>query len=288
MSPSLLSIPSYQATFAVPLHCDSCVSDVSSALNKLKGVELIQASIPSQTVTILSTLPPSLLVSTIQSTGRDAILRGSGASNSAAVSILETPFRRPSPSSSTSSSVVSVQSSSTSDPIADAMASSPVRGLVRMIQLADKLTLLDISLSKVPAGEYAISIRQSGDVSQGRRNLGGIWKRVHESDSEDKQKGGGVEAGDVGSLNIESEGKGQTMVLAHWPVWEVIGRGFMVERLRKEGATDQGAAEEEEEGLALGVIARSAGVWDNDKTVCSCSGKTVWEEREEQRKRGII
>ena len=60
----------------------------------------------------------------------------------------------------------------------------------------------------------------------------------------------------------------------------------------------------------VGVIARSAGVWDSkcisspiivvykenlltmippdDKTVCSCSGKTVWQEREEQRDRGML
>jgi copper chaperone for superoxide dismutase len=62
----------------------------------------------------------------------------------------------------------------------------------------------------------------------------------------------------------------------------------------------------------VGVIARSAGVWDSkcfslpltwlfsilsrkpanekpdDKPVCSCSGKTVWQEREEQRDRGML
>ncbi len=26
----------------------------------------------------------------------------------------------------------------------------------------------------------------------------------------------------------------------------------------------------------------------DDKTVCSCSGKTVWQEREEQRDRGML
>ena len=31
-------------------------------------------------------------------------------------------------------------------------------------------------------------------------------------------------------------------------------------------------------GILAGVIARSAGAWTNDKTVCSCSGKTQWQE----------
>ena len=34
-------------------------------------------------------------------------------------------------------------------------------------------------------------------------------------------------------------------------------------------------------GILAGVIARSAGAWTNDKTVCTCSGKTQWEEAKE-------
>lgn len=33
----------------------------------------------------------------------------------------------------------------------------------------------------------------------------------------------------------------------------------------------------------FGIIARSAGLWENDKTVCACSGKSMWEEREDFR-----
>lgn len=33
-------------------------------------------------------------------------------------------------------------------------------------------------------------------------------------------------------------------------------------------------------GSLVGVIARSAGLWENDKQVCSCSGQTLWQERE--------
>ena len=31
-------------------------------------------------------------------------------------------------------------------------------------------------------------------------------------------------------------------------------------------------------GILAGVIARSAGTWSNDKSVCTCSGQTQWEE----------
>ena len=31
--------------------------------------------------------------------------------------------------------------------------------------------------------------------------------------------------------------------------------------------------------IACGIIARSAGLFQNTKTVCACTGKTLWEER---------
>ena len=33
------------------------------------------------------------------------------------------------------------------------------------------------------------------------------------------------------------------------------------------------------EGVACGVIARSAGVGMNEKKICACDGVTIWEER---------
>ena len=31
-------LPPYQATFSVPMHCDSCIQDISGALANLEGV----------------------------------------------------------------------------------------------------------------------------------------------------------------------------------------------------------------------------------------------------------
>ena len=50
----------------------------------------------------------------------------------------------------------------------------------------------------------------------------------------------------------------------------------------------EGPFQREDTETLVGVIARSAGVWDNEKTVCSCSGKNVWQERKEQVGRGMI
>ncbi|CRK29998.1 hypothetical protein BN1708_005123 [Verticillium longisporum] len=53
--------------------------------------------------------------------------------------------------------------------------------------------------------------------------------------------------------------------------------------------TDDAAAPLKNDADTLvGVVARSAGMWDNDKTVCSCTGKTLWEERQDEVKKGML
>ena len=107
-------LPAYQATFSVPMHCDACIEDISTALSTLPGIQQTDFSLPKQLLTTTSTTPPSAIISTIQDTGRTAILRGSGKVNSAAVCILETP-PPPTPPS-----------------VPEA---SPLRGLARMIEV---------------------------------------------------------------------------------------------------------------------------------------------------------
>lgn len=83
--------------------CDSCVKDVSRSLYNLPGklspltvcrpdglgtnlrpgVKNIEANLENQLVFVEGTAAPSSIVAAIQDTGRDAILRGSGTTNSA-------------------------------------------------------------------------------------------------------------------------------------------------------------------------------------------------------------
>jgi Copper chaperone len=87
--------------------CDGCVKDVSNALYKLDGmrhhrrrwvatprndhltaiplnigIKDVDVSLKDQLIFIQGTAPPSSIVTAIQGTGRDAILRGSGTTNS--------------------------------------------------------------------------------------------------------------------------------------------------------------------------------------------------------------
>lgn len=242
-------LPAYQATFSVPMHCDACIKDISSVLSKLPGIQETDFSLPKQLLTTISTTPPSAIVSTIQDTGRTAILRGSGKPNSAAVCILETP---PPPTPPSMPEV------------------SSVRGLARLIELSDRLTLLDMTLTGLPTGSYNASIRQNGDISNVPRSMGGVFTGLE-----------GDKSGNLGNLEVDETGRGSLVGEIDWRVWEMVGRGVVVERL---GEERRGGGD----GLVVGVVARSAGVWENEKVVCGCSGKTVWEEREEMVGKGML
>ncbi|KAL8813556.1 MAG: hypothetical protein Q9223_004884 [Gallowayella weberi] len=257
-------LPSYEATFSVPLECDACINDIKGALSKLDGITSTTFSLPHRLVSITSTTPPSTLISTIQSTGRDAILRGSGNPNSAAVCILEIP---PSSTSPSPPNTNPQKSKSKYD--------SPVRGLARLITLSEKLTLLDMTLTAVPKGRYTVSVRRTGDISHGKASLGSIYT----GDDGDRE-------GELGVVSIDEQGRGSLVAEIGWRVWELVGRGICVERIA--GASAVGDESGKGPAEVVGVVARSAGVWENEKVVCGCSGKTVWEEREEMVARGVL
>ena len=87
--------------------CDGCVKDISNSLFKIDGtsrpsmrsrathsspkltttlvytgIKKVDANLKDQLIFIEGTAPPSSIVAAIQDTGRDAILRGSGTTNS--------------------------------------------------------------------------------------------------------------------------------------------------------------------------------------------------------------
>ena len=125
-----------------------------------------------------------------------------------------------------------------------------------------------MTLTGLPNGIYVASLRQSGDISEGVKSMGGIYTGLELNQN-----------GRLGRLRVGDEGRGTFTAEINWKVWEMVGRGIVVERM---GEKDN------REKVVVGVVARSAGVWENDKVVCGCSGQTVWAEREEMAERGML
>lgn len=249
-------IPPFETTFAVPLSCEDCIKDVSTSLYQLDGIHNVSASLPDQLISITGTTAPSKIVSAIEATGRDAILRGSGKADSAAVCILETH----------ASSV-----------------KEHVRGLIRMVQVSPTMTIIDMTIRGASPGTYDVSVRERGDISSGAASTGGIWEAVQSSQDKPPRIAKGV----WGTIEVGQNGLGSVFLDRPIQIWEMIGRAVVVSRRLEQGRPRE-KLEREDEDTFVGVVARSAGVWDNDKTVCSCSGKTVWEERKEQTARGML
>ncbi|KAI5864607.1 heavy-metal-associated domain-containing protein [Durotheca rogersii] len=261
----------FQTLFAVPMTCDHCVSTISEALYRLGGISKVDANLKDQLVAVEGTAAPSAIVSAIEATGRDAILRGSGASNSAAVCILETYHRN----EKGGEALVPA-----SDPEAATGGSGAsdreVRGLARMVQVSPTTTLVDLTLRGVAPGLYSASIREYGDLKFGATSTGPVWAGG---------SGTGQPRGILGTIQIGEDGRGAVFLDHPFQVWEVIGHAMVVSR-QAEGIA--GAGLTNDENTVVGVIARSAGMWDNDKTVCSCTGKTLWEERKDEVRKGMI
>lgn len=102
---------------------------------------------------------------------------------------------------------------------------------------------------------------KNGDISEGAASTGGVLRAL-----------GRLEIG-------EQDGYGELFTeVDRLQLWQIIGRAMVVAPVE---TNDKPGA-----GLIAGVVARSAGLWNtssaNDKTVCSCSGQTMWEEEKLQ------
>ncbi|GAO50844.1 Cu,Zn superoxide dismutase-like protein [Saitoella complicata NRRL Y-17804] len=117
-----------------------------------------------------------------------------------------------------------------------------IRGLVRLVQVNLQTCFIETSVTAFEPGIYQVAVRQSGNLSEGVASTG---KVLHA----------------IGEINIGPKGWGELVTESEQiKVQDIIGRSITVG------------------DKVAGVIARSAGVWENQKVVCACSGRTIWQE----------
>ncbi len=124
------------------------------------------------------------------------------------------------------------------------------RGLCRLVQTRPNSCLVDLSMSHLePNTHYKIDVCEFGDLSNGMTSTGTVLYPM-------------------GQFKSDTKGNAQFVNDVDMNIHQVIGRSIVVENVQS-GMVREGMA---------GIIARSAGLFENDKKVCSCSGKTLWEE----------
>lgn len=260
---------------SLPIYC--AVATTHNTFSRI-GITKVDANLKDQLVFIEGTAPPSSIVSVIEDTGRDAILRGSGTTDSMysvhlLFSRLYSKSKNPSNFPNCSGSAVCILETHSQS------VSNKIRGLARMVQVSSNVTLVDLTINGIAPGKYYATVREAGDISQGAVSTGGIWEalktKVLGSEAEKEPRG------IFGSVEVDAKGRGSVFLDRPVAIWELIGRSMVV------SSNKEGPFQREDENTLVGVIARSAGVWDNDKMVCSCSGKNVWQERQEQVSQGM-
>ncbi|QBM87893.1 copper chaperone for superoxide dismutase [Metschnikowia aff. pulcherrima] len=241
----------FETVFNVPMECQACVESVESALKPL-DLQNVKVDLASETVTAVGHVSPSAIVRAIQNTGKDAIIRGTGKPNSAAVCILES--------------------------FDEKEFELPVKGLARIVAVSETIIYVDLTVNGLPRGTYFPQIRASGNLSRGALSTGSLF-HAFPSVEVDKPANSESAVNSIGAFSTISKNlfSAQTFLLAKLSVQDLIGRSIVLLTLENEVS----------ENAICGVIARSAGAWENDKQVCSCTGKTVWQEREQALKRGV-
>ncbi|KAL2543824.1 Copper chaperone for superoxide dismutase [Forsythia ovata] len=132
-------------------------------------------------------------------------------------------------------------------------------GVVRLAQINMELARIEATFSGLPPGKYGWSINEFGDLTKGVASTGKVFN---------PKKSEKEPLGDLGTLEVDEKGEAfYSGVKEKLRVADLIGRSIVVYETK----------DQSDQGLTAAVIARSAGVGENYKKLCTCDGTTIWE-----------
>lgn len=272
----------FEATYLVNnIHCESCEDSCKKVIHEIsdvtiKNYEMKKNDSGEDVLIIDSNISPYNLITNLQSIGKDAVLRGTSSSLNqtqdlgACVSILE--------SLPTSEKISQLKENLTatslinSETVLGVRSLESIRGIIRAIEMkgskngndAKGPVWIDAALTRLPNlnGIYNVNIHKFGNL-QNFGTLGPIIK----SNKVNLLNGGAF----LPLNNKEDYEQNKTVSLM-----DLVGRGVSI------------CDEKNETCYAIGLWARSSGLWGNSKKICACSGKTIWEERKDALEAGIV
>lgn len=212
--------------FAVQIKSQGCIDAVKLKLKengvKSEEIEAISDTQNKEARILIKTTKPWIeLQEVIETTGKRAVLVGF--SDQAAVAML------------------------------DKGDDQKVKGVVRFCSIAANspgIVIDGVIDGLEPRREFGLSICEYGDVSQGCKSLGDIYKNS--------------------SYVIKSDESGRSTIRTidrNLQVSELIGRSLAVSSISGSRFT-------------CGIISRAAGIFQNWKRICACDGATIWDARE--------
>ncbi|XP_004515745.1 copper chaperone for superoxide dismutase, chloroplastic/cytosolic [Cicer arietinum] len=134
-------------------------------------------------------------------------------------------------------------------------------GVVRLAQVNMELARIEANFSGLSPGKHFWSINEFGDLTRGAASTGKVFNPLNKENTKEP-------LGDLGTLDVNEKGDAFfTGIKEKLRVADLIGRSIVVY------ATE----DKSQHGIAAAVVARSAGVGENYKKLCSCDGTTIWE-----------
>lgn len=153
------------------------------------------------------------------------------------------------------------------------------QGLARFVQIDNETCLIDLTVQGLRPGKHGVHIHELGDISRGWMSTGDHFNPT-DVDHGDPDDG---HVGDLGNVEVDENGWGDLVLESNRvKVWDIIGRSMVItenqDDLGRGGNKGSKWDGNSGPGVLCGIIARSAGAFENMKKVCACSGKTLWEE----------
>ncbi|KAF6102569.1 copper chaperone for superoxide dismutase [Phyllostomus discolor] len=149
-------------------------------------------------------------------------------------------------------------------------------------ELSPEQCIIEGSIDGLEPGPHGLHVHQFGDLTRDCNSCGDHFN------PDGTSHGGPQDAdrhrGDLGNVHADADGRATFRIEdEQLKVWDVIGRSLVID----EGEDDLGRGGHplskitgnSGKRLACGIIARSAGLFQNPKQICSCDGLTIWEER---------
>ncbi|KAK7346678.1 hypothetical protein VNO80_21201 [Phaseolus coccineus] len=134
-------------------------------------------------------------------------------------------------------------------------------GVIRLAQVNMELARIEANFSGLSPGKHGWSINEFGDLTRGAASTGKIFNPINEENTKEPH-------GDLGTLEANEKGDAfYSGVKEKLRVADLIGRSVVVY------ATE----DKSKHGITAAVIARSAGVGENYKKLCTCDGTTIWD-----------
>ncbi|XP_019189199.1 PREDICTED: copper chaperone for superoxide dismutase, chloroplastic/cytosolic-like isoform X3 [Ipomoea nil] len=132
-------------------------------------------------------------------------------------------------------------------------------GVVRLAQVSMELARIEANFSGLSPGKHGWSINEYGDLTRGVASTGKLYSPTNDTEKV---------LGDLGTLDVDEKGDAfYSGVKEKLRIAELIGRAIAVYETE----------DKRDPGLKAAVIARSAGVGENYKKLCTCDGTTIWE-----------